>query len=84
MQVQEAKAAAEKAQQLLKNVAIRKQNKQSEANGLVIVEAVYGNPKAVKNSNNPEENNNELASQMMDVTLPLNFLVNDAGQLKVH
>ncbi|PWA87522.1 DNAJ heat shock N-terminal domain-containing protein [Artemisia annua] len=83
-QVQEAKAAAEKAQQLLKNVAIRKQNKQSESNGLVIVEAVYGNPKAVKNSNNPEENNNELASQMMDVTLPLNFLVSDAGQLKLH
>nr|GEX65592.1 chaperone protein DnaJ 13 [Tanacetum cinerariifolium] len=82
-QVQEAKAAAEKAQQLLKNVAIRKQNKQSETNGLVIVEAVYGNPKAVKNSNNLEENNNELASQMMDVTLPLNFLVSDVGQLKL-
>lgn len=83
-QVQEAKAAAEKAQQLLQNVANRKRNKQSETNGLVIIEAVYGNPKALKAINNPEEKNDELASQMVDVTLPLNFLVNDSGQLKLH
>ncbi|KAL8196178.1 hypothetical protein R6Q57_025178 [Mikania cordata] len=84
VQVKEAKAAAEKAQQLLQNVANRKRNKQLESNGLVIVEAVYGNPKVIKSNNNPEERNDELASQMMDVTLPLNFLVSDSGQLKLH
>ncbi|CAH1453755.1 unnamed protein product [Lactuca virosa] len=86
-QVQEAKAAAEKAQQLLENVANRKKNKQLETGGLVIIEAVYGNPKAIKKStNNSEETKDEyeLASQIVDVTLPLNFLVNDSGQLKLH
>nr|XP_043628117.1 chaperone protein dnaJ 13 isoform X2 [Erigeron canadensis] len=83
-QVQEAKAAAEKAQQLLLNVANRKRNKQSTTNGLVIVEALYGNPKALKSISNPEENTDELASQIFDVTLPLNFLVSDSGQLKLH
>ncbi|XP_023755483.1 chaperone protein dnaJ 13 [Lactuca sativa] len=86
-QVQEAKAAAEKAQQLLENVANRKKNKQLETGGLVIIEAVYGNPKAIKKiTNNSEEKKDEyeLASQIVDVTLPLNFLVNDSGQLKLH
>lgn len=64
-------------------MANRKRNKQLENNGLVIVEAVYGNPKAVKSINNLEEKKDELASQMVDVTLPLNFLVSDSGQLKV-
>lgn len=87
VQVQEAKAAAEKAQQLLENVANRKKNKQLETGGLVIIEAVYGNPKAIKKiTNNSEEKKDEyeLASQIVDVTLPLNFLVNDSGQLKVR
>lgn len=83
-QVQEAKAAAEKAQQMLQNVANRKRNKQSETGGLVIIEAVYGSPNALKSINNPEEKKDELASQIMDVTLPLNFLVTDSGQLKLH
>ncbi|XP_076953157.1 chaperone protein dnaJ 13-like [Bidens hawaiensis] len=83
-QVQESKAAAEKAQKLLQNVANRKRNKQLETNGLVIVEAVYGNPEVIKGINNPEEKNDELASQMLDVTSPLNFLVSDSGQLKLH
>ncbi|KAL4565643.1 hypothetical protein LXL04_029746 [Taraxacum kok-saghyz] len=83
-QVQEAKAAAEKAQQLLQNVANRKKNKQLEMDGLVIIEAVYGNPKAIKNINNSEEKKDEFASQFVDVTLPLNFLVTDSGQLKLH
>ncbi|KAJ0602797.1 putative chaperone protein DnaJ 13 [Helianthus annuus] len=84
-QVKEAKAAAEKAQRLLQNVANRKQNKQLESNGLVIIEAVYGNPKVIKSiNNNSEEKEDELASQIVDVTLPLNFLVSDSGQLKLH
>jgi DnaJ homolog subfamily C member 11 len=27
---------------------------------------------------------NDMASQVFDVTIPLNFLVTEAGQLKVH
>lgn len=80
LQVQEARAAAEKAQQLLQNVANRKRNRQLETGGLVITKAVYGNRKAL---NEPGEGDDQLASQVVDVTLPLNFLVNDSGQLKV-
>lgn len=68
-------------------MANRKKNKQLETGGLVIIEAVYGNPKAIKKiTNNSEEKKDEyeLASQIVDVTLPLNFLVNDSGQLKVR
>ncbi|RVW50553.1 Chaperone protein dnaJ 13 [Vitis vinifera] len=81
LQVQEARAAAEKAQQLLQNVANRKRNRQLETGGLVITKAVYGNRKAL---NEPGEGDDQLASQVVDVTLPLNFLVNDSGQLKLH
>ncbi|CAM8888212.1 unnamed protein product [Rhodiola kirilowii] len=28
--------------------------------------------------------NNDVASQVLDVTLPLNFLVSDSGELKLH
>lgn len=83
-QVQEARAAAEKAQQLLQNVANRKRSRQLETGGLVITKAVYGNSKALKKRDDLREPNRELASQMMDVTLPLNFLVTDSGQLKLH
>ncbi|KAI3453477.1 hypothetical protein Pfo_010140 [Paulownia fortunei] len=83
-QVQEARAAAKKAQQLLQNVANRKINKQLEMGGLVVVKAVYGNHKALSNRHKSEETEDEMASQIMDVTVPLNFLVNDSGQLKLH
>ncbi|KAJ0104934.1 hypothetical protein Patl1_18491 [Pistacia atlantica] len=82
-QVREAKAAAEKAQQLLQNVANRKRNRQMETGGLVITKAVYG----ARNTLTRDESrdlNDETASQVMDVTLPLNFLVNDSGQLRLH
>ncbi|PON93020.1 Terminal organelle assembly protein [Trema orientale] len=82
--VQEARAAAEKAQQLLQNVANRKSARQLERGGLVITKAVYGNRKALKKIDAPVEANDELASQIIDVTLPLNFLVNDSAQLKLH
>ncbi|KAJ9706902.1 hypothetical protein PVL29_002057 [Vitis rotundifolia] len=81
VQVQEARAAAEKAQQLLQNVANRKRNRQLETGGLVITKAVYGNRKAL---NEPGEGDDQLPSQVVDVTVPLNFLVNDSGQLKLH
>ncbi|KAA3456422.1 Chaperone DnaJ [Gossypium australe] len=83
-QVQEARKAAAKAQQLLENVANRKRNKQQETGGLVITKAIYGNHKALKKRDELRETNDELASQVLDVTLPLNFLVNDSGQLKLH
>lgn len=82
-QVQEARAAAQKAQQLLQNVANRKRQKQLETNGLVVVKAVYGNHKALMSRHKSEETEVEVSSQIMDVTIPLNFLVNDSGQLKV-
>lgn len=84
VQVREAREAAEKAQQLLKNVADRKKNKQLDKGGLVILRAVYGNPKAIKRSGEPIDANDELSSQVLDVTVPLNFLVTDSGQLKLH
>ncbi|OVA13412.1 DnaJ domain [Macleaya cordata] len=83
-QVREARAAAEKAQQLLQNVATRKRNKQLETGGLIITKAVYGNRKAFKRRNGSIEADDEVASQVLDVTLPLNFLVTDSGQLKLH
>ncbi|KAL7111370.1 hypothetical protein ACP275_05G082500 [Erythranthe tilingii] len=85
-QVKEARTAAKKAQQLLQNVANRKRNKQLEMGGLVIVKAIYGNIKAWHNKSEQEteEKEDEVASQIIDVTVPLNFLVNDSGQLKLH
>nr|GMC87289.1 chaperone protein DnaJ 13 [Ipomoea batatas] len=83
--VREARAAAEKAQHILENVANRKRNRQLETGGLVVTRAVYGSRKALRNrTKNTEETGDDAASQIMDVTLPLNFLVNDSGQLKLH
>ncbi|KAH7514170.1 hypothetical protein FEM48_Zijuj11G0060200 [Ziziphus jujuba var. spinosa] len=82
--VKEARAAAEKAQQLLQNVANRKRDRQIERDGLVVTRALYGNQKTLKKRNESTEANNESSSQVIDVTLPLNFLVSDSGQLKLH
>ncbi|KAA3469075.1 chaperone protein dnaJ 13-like [Gossypium australe] len=82
--VREARKAVAKAQQLLKNVANRKRNKQQETGGLVITNAIYENRKALKKGDELREANDELALQVLDVTLSLNFLVNDLGQLKLH
>jgi DnaJ family protein C protein 11 len=82
--VQEARAAAEKAQQLLQNVANRKRNRQLETNGLVITRALYGNRTALSRKDESRETQHDLTSQIMDVTLPLNFLVSESGQLKLH
>ncbi|XP_074317433.1 chaperone protein dnaJ 13-like [Silene latifolia] len=83
-QVREARTAAAKAQQLLEVVAGRKRNKQMEVGGLVITKALYGSEKALKKQDDSEEFSDDLASQVIDVTIPLNFLVNDLGQLKLH
>ncbi|KAL3499580.1 hypothetical protein ACH5RR_038673 [Cinchona calisaya] len=83
-QVCESRAAADKAQQLLQNVANRKRTRQLETSGLVITKAIYGSHKALKNKSQSEEAKDEVTSQIIDVTLPLNFLVNEPGQLKLH
>ncbi|XP_016495934.1 chaperone protein dnaJ 13 isoform X1 [Nicotiana tabacum] len=83
-QFREARAAAKKAQQLLQNVASRKRSRQLETGGLVVTKALYGSRKALKNRSQTEEVKDEVASQSIDVTLPLNFLVSESGQLKLH
>ncbi|KZV47103.1 chaperone protein dnaJ 13 [Dorcoceras hygrometricum] len=82
-QVQEARVAAQKAQQLLQNVADRKRNKQLQRGGLVVKRAFYGNRKAMSDRQKFEAED-EMTSQIINVTVPLNFLVNDSGQLKLH
>lgn len=84
MQVKEARAAAEKAQKLQQNVANRKRNKQLETGGLVITRALYGNQIVLSNLKSSSETSFESTSDVIDVTIPLNFLVNDSGQLKVR
>ncbi|RZC31066.1 Chaperone protein dnaJ 13 isoform E [Glycine soja] len=83
-QVKEARATAEKAQNLQQNVANRKRNKQLETGGLVIMRALYGNQRILNNLKSSSETSFELTSEVIDVTIPLNFLVNDSGQLKLH
>ncbi|KAL1556277.1 Chaperone protein dnaJ 13 [Salvia divinorum] len=83
-QVQEAIAAAMKAQQLLQNVANRKKIKQEEMGGLVVVQALYGSQKALLDRHRSEETGDGVASQIIDITVPLNFLVTDSGKLKLH
>ncbi|XP_061357836.1 chaperone protein dnaJ 13 [Gastrolobium bilobum] len=84
VQVQEARAAAEKAQKLQQNVANRKRNRQLETGGLVIMRALYGNQIILNNLNSSSETSFESTSEVIDVTIPLNFLVNDSGLLKLH
>ncbi|VAH05078.1 unnamed protein product [Triticum turgidum subsp. durum] len=83
-QLTEARQAAKKSQRLLEPVSNRKRNKQQESDGLVITEALYGNHKKVKESSQFSEIDDNVASQVLDVTIPLNFLVTEAGQLKLH
>ncbi|EOA29204.1 hypothetical protein CARUB_v10025478mg [Capsella rubella] len=80
-QVGEARAAAEKAQQLLQNVATRKRNRQVETDGLIVTKALYGDPKAIERRHEGVEG---VDSGVIDVTVPMNFLVSDSGQLRLH
>ncbi|CAN6310529.1 unnamed protein product [Urochloa humidicola] len=83
-QLTEARKAAKKAQKLLEPVSNRKKNRQLENNGLVITKALYGDRKKIKESGEFNEIDDDVASQVFDVTIPLNFLVTEAGQLKLH
>ncbi|KAG7569294.1 DnaJ domain [Arabidopsis thaliana x Arabidopsis arenosa] len=81
-QVGEARAKAEKAQQLLQTVATRKRNRQVETDGLIVTKALYGDPKAIERRD--EGGVEGVDSGVIDVTVPMNFLVSDSGQLKLH
>ncbi|KAK3156876.1 hypothetical protein QOZ80_2AG0113240 [Eleusine coracana subsp. coracana] len=83
-QLTEARKAAKKAQKLLEPVSNRKKNGQMENDGLVVTRAMYGNRKKIRESSDVNEINDDVASQVLDVTIPLNFLVTEAGQLKLH
>uniref|UniRef100_A0ACD5TN96 Uncharacterized protein n=1 Tax=Avena sativa TaxID=4498 RepID=A0ACD5TN96_AVESA len=83
-QLTEARQAAKKAQRLLEPVSNRKKNKQLENDGLVITKALYGDRKKIKESSELSDIDDNVASQVLDVTIPLNFLVTEAGQLKLH
>ncbi|KAM0883455.1 hypothetical protein ACQ4PT_031641 [Festuca glaucescens] len=83
-QLTEARQAAKKAQRLLEPVSNRKKNKQLENDGLVITKALYGDRKKIKESSELSDIDDNIASQVLDVTIPLNFLVTEAGQLKLH
>jgi len=50
----------------------------------MITKALYGSRKKIKDSSELNEIHNDMASQVFDVTIPLNFLITEAGQLKVH
>jgi DnaJ homolog subfamily C member 11 len=69
---------------LLEPVSSRKTNRQIENDGLVIKKALYGNSKRIRENNDFNEIHDDVASQVLDVTIPLNFLVTEAGQLKVR
>ncbi|KAL9285089.1 hypothetical protein ACSQ67_024528 [Phaseolus vulgaris] len=84
LKVKEARAASEKAQKLQENVANRKRNRQLETGGLVITRALYGNEIVLNNLKSSSEISFESTSDVIDVTIPLNFLVNDSGELKLH
>ncbi|XP_010509572.1 PREDICTED: chaperone protein dnaJ 13-like [Camelina sativa] len=81
-QVGQARAGAEKAQQLLQTVATRKRNRQVETDGLIVTKALYGDPKAIERRH--EVVVEGVDSGVIDVTVPMNFLVSDSGQLKLH
>eukprot|EP00252_Welwitschia_mirabilis_P022430 TRINITY_DN6065_c0_g1_i1.p1 TRINITY_DN6065_c0_g1~~TRINITY_DN6065_c0_g1_i1.p1 ORF type:complete len:541 (-),score=142.90 TRINITY_DN6065_c0_g1_i1:625-2247(-) len=85
-QVIAARERAMKAQSLLQNVAERKKSKQAEKGGLIINEAVYGNLKGQKSSamEHIDESELQLPPPFLDVTIPLTFLVDDSGHLKLH
>ncbi|XP_042376397.1 chaperone protein dnaJ 13-like [Zingiber officinale] len=81
-QIRKARDAAKNAQKLLENASNRKKTKELEKDGLVITKAMYGKIDTT-NENDYLEAIDDAASLVLDVTLPLNFLVTNS-QLKLH
>jgi DnaJ homolog subfamily C member 11 len=79
----EAREAAKRAQKLLEVVSNRKRQKQLDRDGLIITKALYGHKSVIREGDRINEVNDDVASQILDVIVPLNFLVTDSGQLKV-
>lgn len=86
----EARASSEKSQLLLKNVADRKKQKQAQQKGLVILAAIYGDIQAYERGTNcmdksasTEDDDADLPPPYLDVAIPIQFLINDFGQLQV-
>lgn len=67
---------------MLQNVATRKKNRQAETGGLIVTKALYGDAKAIEKRH--EHLDEEVDSGVIDVTVPMNFLVSDSGELKLH
>lgn len=90
LQVLEARSASEKAQLLLSNVAERKRRKQAQRDGLIILEGLYGDIKRRDASDQSDaaddvdEDGSDLPPPNLDVTVPLQFLVDDSGELRVR
>ncbi|CAD5163862.1 unnamed protein product [Musa acuminata subsp. malaccensis] len=82
-QIRKARDAAKKAQKLLQNVSNRKKNKEVEKDGLVITKAIYGNLRTARGTEEHLEVDDDVASLILDVTLPLNFLVTNS-RLELH
>lgn len=90
-QVLEARAESEKAQLLLSNVAERKRRKQAQRDGLVILEGLYGVIKKQDRNETSEirpvedldDDDSDLPPPNIDVAVPLQFLVDDSGELRV-
>ncbi len=91
-QVLNARASSAKAQLLLKNVAEQKRQKQAQRQGLVSLEASYGDIRACQQGTTssvndsgvqPEDDDSDLPPPYLDVTIPLQFLVDDSSQLQV-
>jgi DnaJ family protein C protein 11 len=90
-QVHDARAASENLQLLLKNVADRKKQKQVQSQGLVILAAIYGDIEAYEKGVSGIQYTAQSAGNgiadlppYLDVTIPLQFLVDDSGQLRLH
>ncbi|RWW04955.1 hypothetical protein GW17_00031789 [Ensete ventricosum] len=78
MKIRKARDAAKKAQKLLQNVSNRKKSKEVEKDGLIITKAIYGNLRAARGTDEHIEVDDDVASLIFDVTLPLNFLVTNS------
>ncbi|KAJ7548823.1 hypothetical protein O6H91_07G028600 [Diphasiastrum complanatum] len=90
-QVLEARTLAEQAQALLKNAAERKQAREAQRAGLIIKNAVYGDLKSQNDDRQgPQltdggiQDGIHLPPPYIDVTIPVQFLVDDFGQLQLH
>ncbi|OJD10747.1 hypothetical protein AJ78_08326 [Emergomyces pasteurianus Ep9510] len=82
-QVAQKKAESEQAILMMRDQVLRKQDRETEKNGLVIVQAQYGCPTSL--SSNKKQNGPTVldSDSVVDVTIPVAALV-DQGQLVIH